>query len=216
MIGLPLNFVNINEENQIVDFILEAGKAAGSHFNINLGTFVPKPHTPYQWDAQLNEEVAWQKLYYIKDKLKPKGHKVSIHSPFFSLLEGIFSRGTEKAGELALEAYSEGCRLDAWQEHIKIDIWKGILNNNLNIVNLITRNTVKTEKLPWSVIESGVGEKYLKNEKIKSNNNISTSVCMKLCTHKCEICSIKNKIVYNNRQYEVEIESKSYNGMITY
>ncbi|MDR0472977.1 MAG: radical SAM protein, partial [Treponema sp.] len=118
MVGLPIN--QTDEEVHIVNFLLEAQKATNSRFHINLGTFVPKPHTPYQWASQLNIESAWQKIHYIQDKLKPRGHKVSINNPFMSLLEGIFSRGTEPSGLLAETAYKHGCRLDAWSDFFKL------------------------------------------------------------------------------------------------
>jgi radical SAM-linked protein len=197
MIGLPLPDSAATEEEAIADFILEAGKAAASHFNINVGTFVPKPHTPFQRAAQLDEESAWKKLHLIKDKLKPRGHKVSLHNPFISLLEGIFARGTENAGLLAEQAYREGCRLDAWAEYIQTSVWKKLLSENPALVTECLRERNADEALPWSVIKSGVGDAYLNGEYNKSQKPEMTPPCAKECARKCGVCGGDTAIATN-------------------
>ena len=201
MIGLPLD--TSEEEKLIVDFILEAGKMTGSRFHINAGTFVPKPHTPYQRSAQLDEDTAWQKLHYIQDKLKPRGHKVSAHNPFLSVLEGVFSRGTENAGILAETAYKQGCRLDAWSDYINIPVWKSVLNGNSPLAETFIRGREKTEALPWEIIHSGVGEGYLNNEQCLSERHVFTPPCVKKCAHVCGICGAGTETVDNTIQCEV-------------
>jgi len=206
MIGLPLPGSasgNEREEEGIVDFILQAGKAASSHFTLNVGTFVPKPHTPYQRASQLDEEAAWKKLNYIRERLKPRGHKVSAHSPFVSLLEGIFARGTENSGLLAETAYRQGCRLDAWSEYIQTDIWRDIIRENTALVEESLRARDATEKLPWAVIQSGVGEGYLEEENSRSELSKTTPPCLENCGHRCGICGGNNSIVNNNENIPV-------------
>jgi len=195
MIGLPLPGLasdretgNVREEEGIVDFILKAGKAASSHFNINVGTFVPKPHTPYQRAAQLDEEGAWKKLNYIRDNCKPRGHKVSVHNPFVSLLEGIFARGTENTGLLAEAAYQQGCRLDAWPDYLQAGIWRKIIEEHTALVEESLRERKRAEKLPWSVIQSRVGDRYLEEENRRSELSKTTSPCLENCEHRCGIC----------------------------
>ena len=219
MLGLPLSkpklplgnpgLANTQDDSLIVDFIKRAGKETGIKFHINIGIFVPKPHTPYQWAAQLDEDSAWKKIYFIKDNLKPKGHKISIHNPFISLLEGVFTRGTETAGLLAETAYKKGCRLDAWSEHIKMDIWKNILYEQKAEIDSILSEKNTSEKLPWLIIDSRVGENYLKNQKLLSNDRKITSPCITNCTDSCGICSNEQKIVYNTIHSEVNIIKNS-------
>ncbi|MDR2701888.1 MAG: TIGR03936 family radical SAM-associated protein [Spirochaetaceae bacterium] len=211
MIGLPLANPetrltpsciiekHLPEEQEIVDFILEAGKAAASHFNVNVGTFIPKPHTPYQRCAQLDEEAAWGKLAYIRDKL-PRGHKVSVHNPFISLLEGVIARGTEDAGLLAETAYNQGCRLDAWAEHIQTGVWRKILSENAGTVRESIAERNAGETLPWSVIQSRVGEVYLDEERRRSGLAQTTTPCLPNCTHPCGVCGKDMGIVSNSAQ----------------
>ncbi|MCL1812050.1 MAG: TIGR03936 family radical SAM-associated protein [Treponema sp.] len=198
MVGLPLHHdVDTTEEALIADFVLEAGKATGSHFHLNLGTFVPKPHTPYQWASQLDEETAWQKFHQIQDKLKPKGHKVSVHNPFMSLLEGIFSRGTEDSGLLAETAYEQGCRLDAWSDFFQSKKWRKIIEENDSLVKTSFNVRKENDFLPWSVIQSGVGESFLKSEHQCSVSAKTTLPCTENCTHHCGTCITGKGIVKN-------------------
>ena len=204
MVGLPLlHTKETPEESFIADFILETGKATGSHFHLNLGTFVPKPHTPYQMVSQLDEETAWQKFHYLQDKLKPRGHKISVHNPFMSFLEGIFSRGSESSGILAEVAYKQGCRLDAWSDYFQAKIWRTILNENDALTKSFSCNNEITGVLPWSVIQSGVGDSYLENQYICSTNNKITTMCKKNCTHCCGICNSTHSIVENSIHNDV-------------
>jgi radical SAM superfamily enzyme YgiQ (UPF0313 family) len=203
MIGLPLDRGEA-EECRIVDFILEAGKAVKSHFHINVGTFVPKAHTPYQRSRQLDVEEAWKKLHYIQDRLKPRGHKVSVHNPFISMLEGIIARGNGEVGEILEEAYTRGCRLDAWSDYISIDLWKRVLSEHASLVDSLLEQRSPQQELPWSVVKSGVGEEFLENERLRSDSGIITSPCIQKCTHPCGLCSSSMGIVENSIQDVVE------------
>ncbi|MDR0600698.1 MAG: TIGR03936 family radical SAM-associated protein [Treponema sp.] len=209
MIGLPLDFQRPEEEG-IVDFVLEAAKRTGSHFHINAGTFVPKPHTPYQWAPQLDEDAAWVKLRHIQDKLKPRGHKVSVHNPFSSLLEGIIARGNEAVGPLLEEAYRRGCRLDAWTEHIQTGVWRELLRENAALVQPILAGFPHEDagtgqaNPPWGeIIASGTREWYIQNEAARSKQGEITSKCIKKCTNPCGVCSLDSEVVQNSVQYDV-------------
>jgi radical SAM-linked protein len=192
-----------NEEEGIVNFILELGRLTGMHFNVAVGVFVPKPHTPYQWAAQLGEEKAGRKLEYIRSRLKPKGHKVNTADPFMSLLEGVLSRGTEETAELIEEAWHQGCRLEAWQDYLKKDIWRGIFERypaqvSTALKGLPSGTGQNIREAPWSVIRSGVGTAYFRQELDKSKTEVITSPCTFNCTHNCGVCVDSANIVQNN------------------
>jgi hypothetical protein len=208
MIGLPPDRGE-DEERRIADFVLEAGRAVRSHFHITVGTFVPKPHTPYQRSRQLGVEEAWEKLRSIQSSLKPRGHKVSVHNPFISMLEGIIARGDERVGEILEEAYTRGCRLDAWSDYISIDLWKSVLLERSVIAASLLEERPPQEELPWSVIKSGVGEGFLENEALCSENSIFTSPCIQKCTHPCGACASTVGIVENSIHPAVETGLKN-------
>jgi len=188
MIGLPVPLFDQNEEEEIVSFITDIGRRTGMHFNINAGVFIPKPHTPYQWASQLDSETAFEKLNFIRSKLKPLGHKVSISDTLISQIEGLLSRGDEKAGLLCEEAWSAGSRLDPWSEFINKEEWRRILENNRSIVDSILSGNNKP--LPWENIDSQITTEYLKQEFEKSENSLMTSSCKE----KCNNCGVSSKI----------------------
>jgi radical SAM superfamily enzyme YgiQ (UPF0313 family) len=205
MLGLPVipNMAGEGrpgEEESVVNFILELGRATGMHFNVAVGIFVPKPHTPYQWAAQLDEEIARQKLEYIRNSLKPKGHKVSTSDPFMSLLEGVFSRGTEETAALIEEAWRRGCRLDPWQDYLKKDIWRDLFRRYPEPVAAALSAKPEQGAVPWNMIRSGVETVYLRKELDNSKNRNLTLPCTLNCTHNCGICLKSYNIIQNNTQ----------------
>jgi radical SAM superfamily enzyme YgiQ (UPF0313 family) len=95
MIGLPPSGGE-DETDMILDFLFRVQDETKMNLNVNIGTFVPKPHTPYERSPQLYEEEALTRIYKIKNSLKKRNIKLGYHSPFMSFLEGIFSRGDER------------------------------------------------------------------------------------------------------------------------
>ncbi|MDR3138647.1 MAG: TIGR03936 family radical SAM-associated protein [Treponema sp.] len=207
MIGLPVGnyqagYENNYEEVEIVNFIKDIARRTGMHFSVNVGIFVPKPHTPYQWAAQIDEENARKKLDYIRQHLKPLGHKVSISDPFTSLLEGVISRGDGRVGELLEEAFWKGCRLDAWSEYMRKDIWQNLFEKYGETVKQVLKAKDPAKPLPWKFIESGISPLFFQKEFSRSISEEPTSLCMNNCTHSCGICSGHDQIVQNNIQYD--------------
>jgi radical SAM-linked protein len=194
----PRDYAHNNEEAEIVDFVAYVGRRTGMHFNINLGTFVPKPHTPYQWAAQIDEEGARQKIDHVRHQLKALGHKVGAHDPFIAMIEGLLSRGDGRVGELIEEAYRRGCRLDAWTEYLKKDIWRPLFAEYAPLVNDILGPKNPALPLPWDCIDSGLSPGYLNHEYRKSEAEEFTLPCINNCTHPCGICSGDAGIVENN------------------
>jgi radical SAM-linked protein len=198
MIGLPVGDYERNEEQEIVEFILEIARRTGMNFNINVGAFIPKPHTPYQWAAQIDEKTARAKIEYIRNTLKKQGHKVSYNDPFIAVIEGVLSRGDGRAGELIEEAYALGCRLDAWDDYIKKDIWTSLLGKNAALIQDIYQARDPEQSLPWDCIHSGISLYFLKREYEKSKRRELTLPCTNNCDNPCGNCNTGTNIVYNN------------------
>jgi radical SAM superfamily enzyme YgiQ (UPF0313 family) len=190
MIGLPVHPEGSStEEDSIVDFLLRVKKETTLSLNVNIGTFVPKPHTPYQWCAQISESESHDKLKYIRDALRKQGFKVSTHDPFVSSLEGLISRGDRRIGELILKAFNLGCRLDAWEDYIRKDIWRSLLEAEGQ--SLIEENRAERpleSELPWEDVSSGVGKNYLKKEYKRSIERKLSAPCDEDCPGPCGVC----------------------------
>ena len=200
MIGLPLpeeNTVGKIEEDEIINFVIDAAKKTRMHFNINIGIFVPKPHTPFQYAPQIDSFTARKKSEKIIAALKPAGHKVSFSDTLISRIEGLLSRGDERAGLLFEEAYLGGSRLDSWSEYIDSPLWEKILNENEETVNkFLLSEYEKDEKYPWEVINSCVSREYYDSEFERSLNSVSTSKCTENCV-KCGVCNNNVNVTKN-------------------
>lgn len=206
MIGLPVPGRGMGEAKAIVDFLIKVSHVEKIALNVNIGTFVPKPHTPYQRAGQLPEVEALSAIHYIKDALRPyKFISVAYHSPFTSMLEGIISRGDERVGELLFNAYAKGARLDAWEEHFDRNRWKEILRETslqygFDFEREYLDPVPEESELPWERdINLFITKKYLVEESQKSKISEMTPTCEDDCGHPCGACnsqfSIVNKIV---------------------
>jgi radical SAM family uncharacterized protein len=176
------------EAQAIIKFIEAASKQTRMRFSISVGVFIPKPHTPFQWAEQLKPDEAKEALFNVLGTLKKQGHKVSVHDSLCSFLEGIISRGDERAALLVEEAFEEGCRLDAWSEHFKRDVWLRVIEKNAALVKEYSCAREPGKPLPWEGIKSGVSEHFLARELERARNGEPSAACAAPCTEKCGIC----------------------------
>ena len=156
MVGLPPSF-DEDESSSIIEFLRAVRSATGMSLNVNVASYIPKPHTPWQRAAQLAEEPAQERIMAVRKGLAGDGFKIGFHAPILSLLEGIVSRGDERAGRLVLEAYRRGARLDAWEEHVRIDTWRQVIQDaGWDVLGETCRSRGVTEPLPWAGISLGL------------------------------------------------------------
>lgn len=197
MVGLP--FVDrALEQDAIVDYLGRIHDLTHIKMNINIGTFIPKPHTPFQWAAQMGLEESREHLKSIKAALKDRigGIKVSYHDPFESYLEGIISRGSSQTGALIELAYRKGARLDAWEEHLDPAIWNEALQElrPLDFESPILSERDPDEPLPWDSVSLNVSKAYLKRERDRARESLLTPRCSQSCDHRCGACSASSQI----------------------
>jgi len=124
MLGLPTE--TGEDMSGIVDLgykVLGKAKNRGQ-VSISLSTFVPKPHTPFQWSRQINLVETLEKQDYFKSHLRNRHLSVKWHDARMSLLEGVISRGDERIGHLIEKAFRDGCRFDGWSDHFRFDLWE--------------------------------------------------------------------------------------------
>ncbi len=152
MVGLPPSFDN-DEATPIVEFLREVSAATGMSLNVNVAPFIPKPHTPWQRAAQLAEGPAMERIQAVRKSLPGGRFKIGWHAPILSLLEGIVSRGDERAGRLVLEAFRRGARLDAWEEHVNLGLWRQVIADaDWDVLGEACRSRSALEALPWDGI----------------------------------------------------------------
>ncbi len=211
MIGLPIPEQGMREAEEIVKYIETIALIARISLHVNVGTFIPKPHTPFERERQLSEEEALECLTYIKKSLRHlKNVEVSYHSPFLSLIEGIISRGDESISDLIIRAYQRGTRLDAWDEYVNKEAWKEVLTEydaqrGEGAWKKCIEKREENEVLPWHTISLRVSKTWLNKEKIKSQQSILSLTCSENCTDLCGVCTkfsrvVSNSILHNNSQ----------------
>ena len=190
MIGLP-GTDRLTEADKISSYIDEIQKKTGLKLNVNVGTFIPKAHTPFQWSSQLREHEAYHDMRNLKNYFKRNGNvKLSYQSTNVSYIEGLISRGDKRVGDIIFDAYKAGARLDAWEEHFDMSIWKNAIDNaGWNVEEEITREKSIEENLPWDGISLGITKNYLKREYLKALNYETTEICDDPCSHNCGVCN---------------------------
>jgi len=120
---------------------------------VNLATFIPKPHTPFEREKQISIEETFEKQRFIKINLKKKrGIEVRWHQAEASFLEGVFARGDRKLSKVIEKAWELGARFDAWSEHFKFDIWQKAFAECGIDPNEYLRARDEKEALPWDYV----------------------------------------------------------------
>ena len=128
---------------------------------VNLSTFIPKPHTPFQWERQIGIEETLEKQKFIKQHLRTRGIEIRWHQAEASFLEGVFSRGDRQLSKVIERAWELGARFDAWQEGFKFPIWLQAFNDcGLDPTSYLAARPYD-QPLPWDYIDTGVSKPAL-------------------------------------------------------
>ncbi|NLZ76790.1 MAG: TIGR03960 family B12-binding radical SAM protein [Spirochaetales bacterium] len=206
MVGLP--FVDRQEESrQIVEYLGTVWEETRMNMNINIGTFIPKAHTPFQWCAQLPPAEAQDQLHHLKKMIiaRIRGARVNYHDPTISYIEGLVSRGDERFSDVIESAYGKGCRLDAWDEYLDKEKWfEAIGEASYDVDSAIRDGYRLDEPLPWDGINLRVGKPYLIKEHERARALLLTGRCTPECTHRCGSCTPARKVVDAERLDAVE------------
>jgi radical SAM family uncharacterized protein/radical SAM-linked protein len=170
-----------------------AGRGRGKRpvVNASLGLFVPKPHTPFQWESQMGFEEAERRLSLAKSGLKDSKIKAKWNSPGQSILEGVLSRGDRRlsrALELAMQA---GCRFDGWSDELNLKAWLGALHEaGLDEAQYLATREVDSV-LPWDHIDVGVTKDFLLAERDRALSGEHTPDCRAGKCGDCGVCDHK-------------------------
>jgi len=121
MIGLPTETMDdIAAIVELARKVKSEGRACGGgEVNVSVSSFVPKAHTPFQWEEQISYEEILTKQGFLRDELKKRKLKFKWHDAPLSVIEGAFARGDRRLGAVLLEAVKLGCRFDSWGDHLR-------------------------------------------------------------------------------------------------
>jgi radical SAM family uncharacterized protein/radical SAM-linked protein len=188
MVGLPTETdADLDGIIKLAHEILQAGKKVSkrhAQINITVSTFVPKPHTPFQWFGQTPLEEIGRKQAYLEKGLRRRGINLKLHDPMTSLLEGAFARGDSRIGRVIEEAVRLGCRFDGWSECFDFRKWQeAFMKFGLDPAHYACRTFPLDDMLPWDHIRSGVTKEFLKREYQRSQAAEITENCRVACDH---------------------------------
>ena len=193
MIGLP---TETEEDLQgMVDLVLNlrALKCFGKRGNlgVSIGLFVPKPHTPFQWEPMLDPDVAHERFIWLKQQMIRPGIQIKWHDTRVSLVEGVWSRGDRRLARVLVKAYENGCRFDGWSDHFNYDLWlKTFAECGLDPLAVASQLPPVGAPLGFEHIDMGVSRDFLLQEHAKALAGELTPPCNEKCSA-CGICDFK-------------------------
>lgn len=176
------------------------GKAA--QVNIGCATFIPKPHTPFQWTALDSKESVLQKQSLLKSQLRRPGLKLNWVEPEETFLEAFLSRGDRRLGKVIYRAWQLGAQFDAWSEHFQPNAWRqAFAELGLDPAFYTYRPRALDEVFPWDHIDAGVRKKYLQQDyEMSQRGEVRPD-----CRDKCFACGILP--TFNEVRAEVPLEA---------
>ena len=152
--------------------------------NVSASSFVPKPHTPFQWEPQDTREELTKKREYLREQsMVPKSHiHLSAHKIDTVFLEAVFARGDRRLGEVMLKAFSKGVRLDSSDECFDFDAWMEAFDEcGISPEFYANRRRSFDEVLPWDHLDYGITKDFLMRENKKAHESITTPHCRIKC-----------------------------------
>ena len=161
-----------------------SNKARGVRITVSTSWFVPKPHTAFQWDAQIPVEEYQRRVNLLRDALKrDKSITYNWHDPETSYLEAIFSRGDRRLADVLEYAWQNGAKFDSWSEYFDYQRWMDALEHcGLNGDFYAHRVREKDEVFPWSVPSVGVSREFLWRERELCYQSVTTPDCRSRCS----------------------------------
>jgi radical SAM family uncharacterized protein/radical SAM-linked protein len=190
MIGLPMETdEDVVAIAELARRVVRAGREVNPRARVNLGvsTFVPKPHTPFQWERQISIEETLYKQNLLKRNLRDAALKFGRHDANMSYLEGVFSRGDRRLARVLLNAFRRGARFDAWSEHFNLERWMDAFADEGIDPNSYLRQRALDEPLPWDHIDPLVSKRYLVEEYHRSRQWEVVRDCRYQKCHQCGV-----------------------------
>ena len=194
MIGLPTE--TDEDLDALVDLaarVKAAGRSTqgGADVNVSVSTFVPKAHSPFQWEAQISFDETLSRQDKLRHALKKKRLRLKWHEAELSFLEGVFARGDRRLGAVLAEAVQRGCRFDGWRDHFRWDLWQEAFTAaGLDPVWYL-RQRQSGETLPWDHIDSGVSKDFLLRERQNALLGKETPDCRHGECSYCGLCDFE-------------------------
>ena len=167
-------------------------KKRGLRVHVATAFFVPKPHTPFQWEKQITPEEYLRRCRLLKSHFYSKSITYDYHAPDLSRLEAVFARGDRRVGPVIEKAMELGAKLDGWDEFFRYDLWQDALREcGVDMEFYTTRGYGEEELLPWDPMDVGVTKRFLSLERKRAYEARITPDCREGCAGCGANCLLK-------------------------
>ncbi|WP_303721189.1 TIGR03960 family B12-binding radical SAM protein [Malonomonas rubra] len=193
MQGLPTETdEDLDELVELAAQVKRSGRGTGGNdVNVAVSTFVPKPHTPFQWQPQIGIEETRRKQTLLRDGLRKKKLRFKYHEAELSFLEGVFARGDRRLSAVLERALELGCRFDGWREHFAFEAWQQAFADCGIDPEWYLRARNVDEVLPWDHIDCGLPKSFFRRELEKALSGSATTDCRGDDCHGCGVCDFE-------------------------
>ncbi len=184
--------------------VIAKGREVAGHNDIrctvSIGGFVPKPHTPFQWAAQLDVETTDERLRKLREEVRSDrrfGRAIGFryHDGKPGIIEGLLSRGDRRVGRVIEEVWRAGGRFDGWSEHFSYERWAAaadaaLAGTGVDLAWFTTRERGYDEALPWDHLDSGLDKDWLWQdwEDALDPDSVDVEDCRWTPCYDCGVC----------------------------
>ena len=160
-----------------------SNKKRGLRVHVATAYFVPKPHTPFQWEKQIDPQEYLRRCRLLKDHFYSKSIEYNYHTPDISRLEAVTARGDRRLCRVIEEAAKNGAMLDGWDEYFNYQVWMNAFETcGVDPDYYTVRGFEENEILPWDIIDVGVSKKFLQRERKQAYAGKITPDCRHGCS----------------------------------
>jgi len=197
MIGLPTETDEDvaaigNLVYRVLDTAREAApdnKRGSVQIAVSVSTFVPKAHTPFQWEPQLTPEEMLRRQAILHETIPRKGIKLSWHDAEASFIEGLIARGGREIAPLIEAVWRTSQSRAAYTDRFCYEHWLAAAKDlNLDLEALATRDRSPETPLPWDHLQTGVSQNWLASEAQAAYQAQTTPDCVTNACTDCGIC----------------------------
>ena len=163
-------------------------KSRGVRITVSTSCFIPKPHTPFQWEKQVTREEYLRRVHLLREHINARNVVYNWHDAETSEIECILSRGDRRVGAAIEAVWRDGGRLEAWSDFFRYERWTAALERcGLDAGFYTTRERGADERLPWDHIFMGVKKQFLRRERERAYAGVLSPDCR----HGCENCGAR-------------------------
>ena len=192
MIGLPTeteeDLLAIADLSEAVSNARRDTGKGRAGVNVSIASFVPKPHTPFQWEPMAPPEYLQKARELIQSRTRRKAIRYKFHDVEISLVEAALARGDRRLGRVLKRVHDAGGQFDAWMEHFSFQRWQQAFEaEGLSMEFYALRERATDEVLPWDHLDFWVSREFLARERERAHRAETTTDCL---TGPCTACGV--------------------------